>query len=92
VLFGEGSANLVDGCNFLAGTLFIRLSTSMGAGITMVPLPQRLLIFSVIFSTLGSPLLSWSFSVQDGFFLGTEAYLEAILAEGFNQIFARRTV
>src|SRR3972149_5721230 len=46
------------------GIFLIISSTSTGAGITTVPFPQRLLIFSVIFSTLGNPLFSFSFSHQ----------------------------
>src|SRR4030042_4856705 len=46
------------------GIFLIISSTSTGAGIITVPFPQRLLIFSVIFSTLGNPLLSVSFSHQ----------------------------
>src|SRR5262245_44328292 len=47
------------------GTSLIKLSTSLGAGITTVPLPHRELIFGVIFSTLGRPLSSSSFSRHD---------------------------
>src|SRR3972149_2592406 len=46
------------------GVFLIISSTSTGAGITTVPFPQRLLIFSVIFSTLGKPLFSFSFAHQ----------------------------
>src|SRR5262249_45678175 len=48
-----------------AGTFFMTKSTSIGAGITTVPLPQRRLILSVIRSTLGRSLLSANFSGQD---------------------------
>jgi ABC-type transport system involved in cytochrome c biogenesis permease component len=58
--------------SFPAGTFLISSSTSIGAGITTVPVPQRLLILSVIFSTLGSPLLSFSFSTHVGFFFGNK--------------------
>src|SRR5678815_1294015 len=44
-------------------------STSRGAGMTIVPVPQRLLIFPSIFPILGKPLLSASFSFQV-FFVG----------------------
>src|SRR4030067_3730395 len=46
------------------GTFLISSSTSVGAGITTVPVPHLLLILSVIFSTFGRPLLSCSFSDQ----------------------------
>lgn len=48
--------------SFPAGILLIISSTSMGAGITTVPVPHLWLMDSVIFSTLGNPLLSFSFS------------------------------
>jgi ABC-type transport system involved in cytochrome c biogenesis permease component len=54
--------------SFPSGTLFISASTSLGAGITTVPTPQRLLILLVIFSTFGKPLSSFNFSVQVFFF------------------------
>ena len=43
-------------------------STSRGAGTTIVPLPQRLIILPITRPILGSPLLSASFSCQDFFF------------------------
>jgi P2-related tail formation protein len=42
----------------------------MGAGITTVPVPQRLLMLPLMNSTLGKPLLSWSFSVHFGLAFG----------------------
>src|SRR5438094_2422847 len=51
--------------SFPAGTFFMRASTSFGAGMTIVPVPQRLVILPVILATLGSPLLSASFSRHD---------------------------
>src|SRR4029077_10858040 len=47
-----------------AGTALIMASTSAGAGMTTVPLPQRLLILPVIFTTRGRSLASASFSRQ----------------------------
>jgi len=41
--------------SFPLGTFLINSFTSLGAGITIVPLPHLLLIFSVILSTLGRP-------------------------------------
>ncbi len=46
------------------GTRLIISSTSLGAGITMVPVPHLLLILSVISTTLGKSLSSASFSCQ----------------------------
>src|SRR5690349_11254503 len=54
--------------SFPFGTCFINESTSVGAGITIVPSPHRLLILPLISPTLGSPLLSASFSRQDFLF------------------------
>ncbi len=59
------------------GTFFIISSTSFGAGITTVPVPHLLLIFSVIFSTLGRSLLSANFSCHD---LGVLVFLLIIFA------------
>jgi hypothetical protein len=50
--------------SFPLGTLFIISSTSIGAGITTVPVPHLLLILPVIVSTFGRPLLSCNFSDQ----------------------------
>src|SRR5688572_10433129 len=47
------------------GTLRMISSTSIGAGMTIVPVPQRVVIFPSILPTLGNPLLSASFSRQD---------------------------
>ena len=47
------------------GIRFMSASTSDGAAMTTVPAPQRELIFGVIFSTRGKPLLSASFSRHD---------------------------
>ena len=46
-------------------TCFIISLTSIGAGITMVPVPHLVLILSVIGSTLGNSLLSANFSRHD---------------------------
>jgi hypothetical protein len=64
--------------SFLAGTFFISSSTSIGAGMTMVPVPYRLLSFSVIFSTLRSPLLPYSFSTHDVIFFGINSPIVAL--------------
>src|ERR1017187_5111177 len=47
------------------GTCFIKASTSSGAGMTNVPVPQRLDNLQVTLQTLGRPLSSASFSRQD---------------------------
>src|SRR5262249_54770244 len=47
------------------GTRFMMASTSMGAGMATVPLPQRVDILPVIGTTFGKSLLSLSFSCQD---------------------------
>jgi hypothetical protein len=44
-------------------------STSRGAGMTIVPVPQRLVIFPSILPIFGRPLASESFSLQDFRFL-----------------------
>src|SRR6266567_4561732 len=49
------------------GTVFISSSTSTGAGMTIVPSPQRLLILPETSPTFGNPLLSTSFSRHDFF-------------------------
>jgi len=46
------------------GTWRMSWSTSIGAGITNVPVPHRLLLAASMGQTLGSPLLSASFSCQ----------------------------
>ena len=53
-------------------TVFMISSTSTGAAITIVPVPQRLLIFPVTGATVGYPLLSRSFSCQMFFRRGME--------------------
>src|ERR1051325_11134229 len=50
------------------GTCFINASTSSGAGMTIVPSPQRLLILPTTSPTLGNPLLSVNFSRHDFLF------------------------
>src|SRR5215472_11527137 len=61
--------------SFPFGTCFINASTSSGAGMTIVPSPQRQLILPVTRLTRGKPLSSASFSrhdfraVMDWFFL-----------------------
>src|SRR5438132_14256566 len=47
------------------GTRAITASTSTGAGMTIVPLPQRVDILPSILPTLGRPLLSASFWRHD---------------------------
>src|SRR5689334_16922312 len=47
------------------GICFMIASTSIGAGMTILPVPQRLDILPVTGPTLGRPLLSASFSRQD---------------------------
>src|SRR4030065_2093595 len=61
------------------GIFLIISSTSTGAGITTVPFPHRLLIVSVIFSTLGNPLLSFSFSHHVFFLFVTFIHLIQLL-------------
>src|SRR5262245_32450405 len=51
--------------SFPLGTRRMRASTSRGAGITNVPVPQRWLIPGSIVLTFGRPLLSVNFSCQD---------------------------
>src|SRR5262245_35472097 len=46
------------------GTCRIRALTSAGAGMAQVPVPQRVLILPVIWTTFGRPLLNASFSRQ----------------------------
>jgi hypothetical protein len=70
------------------GIFLIISSTSIGAGITMVPVPHRLLMASVIFSTLGSPLLSLSLWLHVGFFVATVFHLKRLFSARFNQTFA----
>src|SRR5262245_60969635 len=48
-------------------TVFMAASTSIGAGMSMVPVPNRRAILPSIFPTFGSPLLSASFSCHDFF-------------------------
>jgi hypothetical protein len=52
------------------GTFLINWSTSIGAGITTVPVPNFLLILPLISSTFGYPLLSFSFYFHVGLFAG----------------------
>src|SRR5258705_13983944 len=47
------------------GNCFIKASTSRGAGMTIVPVPQRCLILPQTSPVLGNPLLVSSFSRQD---------------------------
>src|SRR6187431_2055574 len=54
--------------NLPRGTFFMMASTSRGAGITISPLPHLVVILPVTGPTLGRPLLSDNFSLQD--FLG----------------------
>src|SRR5882762_5052730 len=53
--------------SFPFGTLRMISSTSLGAGITIVPTPQRDIILPSIFPSFGNPLLSDNFSFQDFF-------------------------
>src|SRR5215471_47846 len=65
------------------GTCFINESTSNGAGITMVPSPQRRLIRPETRPTRGRPLLSASFSRQVFLgFMGTSLRLAVDLWVG----------
>src|SRR5213595_3887011 len=57
--------------SFPLGTLRMISSTSVGAGETIVPAPQRLVILPSILPTFGKPLLSANFSFHD-FFEGIE--------------------
>ena len=56
------------------------VSIASGAGITIVPVPQRLVIFPSIFPTLGSPLLSRNLSCHDRLmnFLVTEKFEQPV--------------
>src|SRR5438552_4740412 len=55
--------------SFPFGTRRMSSSTSIGAGTTIVPVPQRVVILPSIFPVFGRPLLSASFSRHDFFFL-----------------------
>src|SRR5208282_1926778 len=61
------------------GTCFISASTSRGAGMTNVPVPQRLVILPVTLQTFGRPSSSASFSRQDFFvFICREGWRVAV--------------
>src|SRR5256885_15845936 len=85
--FASAQRNSLMVTSFPFGTRRMSSSTCLGAGTTMVPVPQRVVILPSIFPVFGKPLLSASFSRHDFFFALIAVHNRATprqrLVEGF---------